>query len=47
VNRAAIRAGNNWLQDVSPKLSTGVPMLLSCQTAKNGESETEIILFWW
>jgi len=31
MNRAAIRAGNNCLQDGGPKLSTGVPRLLSCR----------------
>ena len=34
MNRAAIRAGNNCLQDGGRKLSTGVPRLLSCQTVK-------------
>lgn len=45
MNRAAIRAGNNCLQDGGPKLSTGVPRLVSCQTVKMVKPEIEIFSF--
>lgn len=41
MNRAAFRAGNNCLQDGSPRLSTGDGLpRLSCHTVKNGEPDT-------